>query len=1775
MSTKEILGFLSVIPDKTTEKVEVQAGNVFFKSVARRRAIYFWDNNTNSNGTVGLQPWKMASLMADDDETVGHTVIGIAAKNTAYPVYPPSGTLNTLDYKKFRTTALTTTIANTLIPRVIGSVGAVDQTGLTNSAFQAGDYLMSLNDVPLEYTQIGTVYQHPLHDGGSDISTATGASYVTFANNHYLDQVHSEAHANNTLVIGSGADAGTYFIRFIDFTNNRAYLTNLDGSLFVGQATASSLPWYTGPGRRAYFNEVSILQLSSGLVVTGGTFRPGAARNSFILKVVFTKTGSDASAAGTEQQGRYYVTLKPYTHGSGLSALGTVADGLDTARLGDMSIGMIGGTVPRNFNFFEGGAVGVLDEPNQRFWFGYTTGTNESGIGYWRWKTNEGCREIANYLGTGAHKTFVTPSLVLAAEDIIRDLRIGPAGVVYVSIAHASGGNGGVALIKPDKTTLQYNTGSLIAAAASQVAGTVLDSTRARVGTAADASTDGADNITSASGAFTNSDVGRAIKLTGVGADSGTYKIDAVGSPTSVKISTLAGGSVTFTSQSGGSFEIGERLYLFFNNSTTGAGKINYMESLAHGTFLTRTVSMTNGANCNVANRKGENSKIDIDPATGDIYWLSNDGQQQINKYEVLTNTHTFRTIANVQSPAGGTGTIGTITAFTAVMVNPKFDEIWIGTDQGQVKLVKSDFAGSNYKRYFGDNNATYANPAGFLRPQGGLASAEYYVRNFSLHPDGRVTSWLQGASGGYAPHEASYSRESDLWNFKDIWNFYDAGQYTTVGNFFFDSIGNFLTLYPRGSFSGNAQEVFMFGNVEVQYQWDNTNSKWIPLEVYNGALPNKSATDTISPGCRTKPIHAALEDVLYGVKIGFTKQGGATPPNNEFLGRAGQTSLTLTDGATNGSTTFTGSGFVSGDVGRLLRVENSTTPADIGVYKITVFNSSTSLTLTNLNGGTFAPGTASGVQYTIWSLGTPGSNAGPETATVLLADGFGKDNTQDISGITYETFNFKTIIQEDVEATKFCVPNPIGAPGGTGMKVYYDFFPRVGTAVLASHNLQTTQIRALPGAEWVGGGFDGGKLVDGFVDASMNNAGARGSMSSSPSDANIWYGTVAGAYGFLQPVSSNLGNCPMVDLGADAEVGYVIVRGDPVSAGNPLTYTDVTHGLKATLYKANGPTAPVASATSRTSGTTNLGLTLNDTTITTTGDFLGAITTGPLSNGAAVSTQSTFTAPTSTFVQGDVGKILKITALGDVGSYRIVAVDVTGAIATITNLDQTAKAWSSSISGITYEVRDGVREEDVICVPSIAAPTQRLCIERLLTPTTAQVRVPPHTTDTTQSWQCAIPTWDKVKRVSYSTEAVPPDVKNNKTWVCEDGREQNDPSDFKIYMDLTDLTVAQRTGRWWQIQMMPRGTNAISGDWNYCTFEFYTSTGARLGVSQYTFSDNSLQNADFLSQHINRADFIQGSYLATGISGFNGVADLGGANGDTVTLPSGTNKFVGYQVRRPFGDGVCTAGLGGLLASASAVFVSSDNGRFLQIAAGANAGIYRISNVTNPTNVVLSLPSGTAAPSFTGTSGEVFTIFEGISAGGSSPDKLVFLDDLTREYSINSINDALTSITILEARQPVMTGKQWEIRRPAFDTASSTTDSTKLARLVRPQTTYPLQPGDFAHDSRGALRFWADDIGTGNSRSDGAVTGGNGVFTGSGFCKDDEGRLLYITTGVTANKGVWRILTYTSPTSVTVVNAYTGAAVVFSADAAADKVYKIYGDRRFKITKHVTTLRA
>lgn len=179
-------------------------------------------------------------------------------------------------------------------------------------------------------------------------------------------------------------------------------------------------------------------------------------------------------------------------------------------------------------------------------------------------------------------------------------------------------------------------------------------------------------------------------------------------------------------------------------------------------------------------------------------------------------------------------------------------------------------------------------------------------------------------------------------------------------------------------------------------------------------------------------------------------------------------------------------------------------------------------------------------------------------------------------------------------------------------------------------------------------------------------------------------------------------------------------------------------------------------------------------------------------------------------------------------------------------------------------------------------------------------------------------------------------------------------------------------------------------------------------------------------------------------------------------------------------------------------------------------------------------------------------------------------VDSDLREYSLATINDSLTTLTI-SSGQPAVTGRKWEIRRPAYDTASSTTEPTKSARITRPSLTMPVQSGDIAQDSRGHYRFFAEDIGSGYQRADGSIAGGNGNFVGTKFCSDDVGRLLYIDTG--ANKGIYEISVFTSATAVTVKNHYTGAAVSFTADAGL--TYRVFGDRRFRLAKYCTGLRA
>lgn len=1966
MASKDIVGLLT-LTDREGNVIH-QGSNISFRMAIKYRVIYKWNNSYSGAAPYIMQfPWKMAFLLDDNDINIGHDVFDRAA-GAIYPSSPTGGAFSmpTVQWNFYRESGTVGTVGAGLIPRVFGGVGAHSAyPGVIGGIPGFGDCVLSQVDVPLDYTQIGIVYFHPAHQQASTVTTAVGLNYVTYTNATFWDQVYVRPGVFSIIRLETGADAGYYFVQYNDWFNNRLYLRCLDGTPFRGLAAASILAT-AAPGRRAWFNETSIIPLSVGTVATSGRYNPRKddpyLRDSYIMRLTIEKTGSTEAASGTEQQGSYLMSLLPFTHGDG--ALGGTRP--DDGELGSLFLySRLGNeAIPAWFQHMSGGCNGMaLDWENQRVWFGYTNNTDQSGIAHWRYKTGEGWREVANYLGTAGQASFLTPALVLGAGDVITDVEMGSAtgtakNWCYIPVYHASGGNGGLIVIKPNLTTLQYTTGSGVPAP--QVAGCLVDKTRARTGTAADASTDSGNTVTSASGGFTNADIGRVIKLTGLGADSGNYMIYTIVGGTQVTVRTLAGATPVFTTQSGGTFEIGDRLYLFFNNGTTGASKINYMESMAPGSFLSSAAwltppTFTNGATINTrvaggtGHIYGQKELCSIDPATGNIYWLSNDVQQQINKYDVSTNTHSFIAISNASLLApsghvlvGGTAATSvnpvTPTLFSAIHVNSKFDDIWVGTDFGHYRFAKSTFAAATVRRYYGNEQTnwvsgtalttatgngttglTFSVPTVTLNVTGtpfvagdvgkyvmitgattagnngvfritafnssssisfvnasGAAQANFagtcyvvasyghrgdgansqtanprHVRQYWEMPDGRTYTQLRSNSTANAD-QARFSQEADDWSWSANINSNNSNE---IPFWWTGPDGWWIYFHPSAASSAGR---WLFGPYEVEYQWDNAGSKWFPKEHVRSGMPNKSVADTTScPGALARPIHSTAQDVVFGVKVQWNRQGGATPPNNEFLGRGGQSRTTTADGTTTiGTGTFGGSGFVAGDVGKVLRIEAGTglLAAEYRVYKITAYINAASVTIGNMDGSAFSASASTTSQtYTVWDLGSPGANAGPENVTVMLADGFGKDNTQDIAGMSYEHFGWKTRYHENDEGRKFVVENPLAVPGSTALAVYYETYAKASPqydAPLAHH-------RGLPVAEWA----NGRQLCDWIQDKYLDGTGAKATMRSSPSNVNVWYANPAQTPGSI-PVANNgtMGASVMVDFGKDVEVGYVQIR--TLSAGGNWYLMDTTnyHGLIASVYAApsaggtpvstfisngtgdtiggaaptmtltdagaaftaadvgryititgattaaNNGTFPIVAYTSgtlisytnasgvaeaftsgtwiihntnfRTSGTLNGSITADTTTMAlSSGDFLGAVTTGPFSNGAIITTQNTFVAPAATFVQGDRMKILKVTAGAgaDIGSYRIIVVSGDGSTVTVRNLDQTAKAWGTSASGITYEVRNGVQEEDMITFTTGTGSPHRLNVERLLTPTTLQVRVGPNTTmpgSPGQSWQARPAAWSVVKRLTHSTEAVPPEVKNNLTWMATNGRNQHSVGDQLQYFNFTDLPTAQRTGRYWKWTGVPRwGGNAGNTEFYFSTMEFYDIAGNKLATSKYTSTDQTQTNADFYFSYLNRVDFIQSANDAmTGVAGFNGNADLGGAGGDTITLTTGGNKFLGFQVRVPYTDGDTTSP--NALNSATAAWTTADVGRIVRMTSGTYSGnYYRIASRVSATQVTLVTPSGGAPGLATDAGPMSFTVHSGINAGGTAPDKFAFTGD-QREYTILTINDALTTITISETLQYVRTNQAWEIRRPAYDTTSATTDATKTARIVRPQSTYPVQSGDVAQDSRGHYRFFSEDIGSGCQRADGVIVGGSGAFTGSGFCSDDVGRLLYIDTGT--NKGIYQISAFTSATAVVVNNHYTGAAVSLSADAGP-VTYRVLGDRRFRLAKYVTGLRA
>lgn len=1891
MSVKDIISKLT-LHDKDGNVID-QAGNLSFKYAVRLRTSNRWNRVSINVPIMGTQPLKNSYLLTDDDIGVGHG--GFGWVGTQYPVV--SANMANQDWSHYRQSATLGTVASGSVPRVVGSIVLYTTETNFGGNLWAGNNFLSTVDLPIDYTQIGAnIWYHPMTVFASiTLGTTAGQSYVTYTAGTDWDDTLVNPAGLSLIRIETGADIGFYQINRHDYAANRLYLNTIDGKMFFANATAT-VNASVGPGRRAYFNEAGIIQYSTGHITTGGRYNPRKTdpylRGSFIQKVIYDKSGSDETEVAGEQQGSYHLAFRPWMYGDGAYNSTYYDWGCDV----EMGITTTASTTyPTWFTTWGGACNGMcLDWPNQRMFFVQTDISNGSGIGMWRWRTCDGMRELASTYGTAAQGVMLTatyppaqsPAIQLAVGDVGINCEMGStfgstANWCYITFGHTSGGNAGVVIIKPDFSTLQYRLSDGVPN--SKIGASVIDRSRARIGAAANFVTVASGgNCTATLGDFTQADVGRAIKITGGSADNGTYLIGSVASPAAITVTTLAGGAVTFTGGTGGTFEVGDRLYLFFSNATTALNKMYYMESLAPGTFLFRSVTFTGTAAYAawVATRQtggtylryGQPVCCDVDQTTGHVYWLSNDGvagfggNQQINKYDVVANTHTKLNIADVNAPAGGTGPITNITVFSTIKVSSKFNNIWVGTDQGHVRLDKTGtnaFAAASAKRYFGNSTTTYANPAGFFRSSGNSNVSSWgdsnFVRGYYEHADGRMTAQqLDGASSA-TQNKTWYSQENDTWAQK-----YTAANqgYTANGNEMYhevhDPYGNFMDMYPSASYQCRLRLM----HYELEYQWDAGNQRWFPLEVIQRGLPHKGAWSTktdgattqgsstfvgtgftsldtgkyltimsgvdvgvyrvtsytsstalvleningspfssasnpsasglsysLNGGCLSKPIHSTLEETLYGVKILFNKAGGLILPNNQYLGRAGQSRVTQVDGTTSSGapTTFTGSGFVVGDVGKFLKVE---TGANIGIYQITARIDSFNLTVSTLDNQSPAFGTSGGsLTYSIWEIGTPASNAGPETASWFIADGVAIDTNQDITGMSFETFQFKSRNYENTEGRKFCVDNPIAVPGpfpstsSPATKVYFETYPRA----TRNWNPGISHHLALPGAELA----NGRQLLDYGIDKTLVGTNQR-ALVQSP-DFTTWYGNLA--------TSSVNGYSIMVDFGKDVEVGYMQARviGSAGINGSPgIGYNTIYNGMIANVFKANhAGGAPVASSAIRITGGANLAggnASANNFYVTTsaTDGFLGPSPTLALQTDGVISSGgTTFFANSALFSQADVGRALNIplasnpTLTSDAGAYRILAVSGDNKTLTIQNLNMTAKAWTTSASGVNYSVWDAVQPGDMLTF-TIADGLQKLCVERLCTltgvssTTSIQVRTPPSgaVAFSGVSWTCIKPTWDFIKRLSTNTEAVPPDVANNKTWLSSYGTETDVTNDSKMFFDFTDLDPAKRTGRYWKFSAMPRGnTNGAASGHTITSLEFYDSTGKPVATSKYTWTDRALQDPDFYYSYINRVDFIQAANdAASQIASVNGNASLGGANLDTITL-SGGNAFLGFQIGKVRTDGSVT---GNSLTSASSNFpANATASRFIKVSGSGlgNNGYYRITSRTSATVIAVGPCSGTGSTTFTNESGLTFTVHEGINAGGTYPDKFVFLSDF-REYTIATVSDNLQTITVTESLTPARSGATWEIRRPAYDTASATTEPTKTARLVRPATTYPVQSGDIAHDSRGAHRYYQEDIGimtTGTSahqRADGQCNVAGG-FTGTGFTPDDVGRLLYILSG--NDIGVYEIDSWTSSTVIVAKNHYTGLSVTFTDTATTGLTYQIHGDRRVRLSKYVTGLRA
>ena len=1660
------------------------------------------------------------------------------------------------------------------------SIGAILVSG-GSAAPEA--LVVTASDVPLRY--IGTPWGHPAMAGTVTITLGGigGASYLTtFAT---FDSASASpgtaglgappANGCAFLRIIDGADPGLYRVRFIDTLNSRMYLSNLDGSNFVSVAagTQTNVRVVLYSRIATYFNEATVIPASKGIVTFGGNFDPGVHRASFMFRLHYAKTGSPTPAGGAHLTGSYWFTVRPWTFGHGSDAVTYPSNG-DNANLSSCLTPLTRGyLMPTASAGIAGGCPGAaLDAVNQRLWVCSDDGTN-SAIWWWLYKSPECAHEVASNNLTALQPNSPIAGITMAGARA-RALEMGTDGTVYVALG--GGANAGAVKITTGLVATQWLASAAGLGAA--VNGLKVDKSRARTGGAATASTDGANRIGATDGTFTQADVGRAIALTGLGADDGTYKISAYVDATHVDVTTLAGGAVVFTNQAGGQFQIGDRIYLFWNDATSWAGSgagfisMRYMESLAFGTILTTgdlAVVASTGRTLydGHATCRGNQPAAAVDPLTGNLFWSSSDTAKRLNRFDVTSRTVSQKTVASFTKPADASALADPATLY-GIGVNPhaSFREVWLATDIGVIRFSPdhadlstlttgayvNPLPANEYRRYYGSGvNTAYTQPANHTRPSGETYDPNIHeFFSFFFGPDGKVFSHLRDSSIAEIPR---YLREQDLFIPGTIpQSFFANSTETTTASFYF--------ALPSGEymrFIHHISDILVsIGSMPVDYQWDG--GAWVAKEAVHGPIPDA----TSQPGLLAKPLHAASEDLLHGVKVAFAT--GAGSDTVQFIGRMSQKQAQQTDGAWFGGN-FTGSNFTAADVGRLLRVESG---ANQGVYLVSAFVGANTITVKTLARAAFAPADAAAPNYTLWDLGAV--DAGAETCTCLAANGICPDNAQDVTNISAEMFLMRTLLSEQVEGLKVAL-GPIPPVGSSGMVVYHDSYPT--TANNVSPGIPSGL--ALSGAVLANG-------VAGLLDYAAgrySNDGANGTI------AAALQATLAG----VDVLNKLSGFATTVDLGTEVEIGAVIVRLKAHSVDlAPALYSEALNsaGSINLLHKAS-TTAPVASATvthrrGALTGVTGLGVPRAlsadgvgrgvDATLTA-GDFIGAAT-GPYNDGVTVQGENTFASAAGRFT-GREGAVVRLTSGLDTGYYRITAVSPDGSTATVRNLNQTAKAWGSSATNLDFVIHvDAAREEDILL-----SGTFKTTVEMLTSPTVARVRTFPAVALVNATWEVLTPTWALVKRCSVHTLALPPEVVGNKTYVASDGRDiatgasANDGT-MKCVFDLSDLPATQRTGRWWKFSQCGRFATSIGlSAPSILNVEFYDTTGKRLLAGPNGQLDTVESEADFFACHVTRLDWIQALYAASAVvPGVNALASLGGVLGNTVTLAGGA-AFRGLQVG-PTGGSLTVDASGYVnITGADRPFTQADVGRIIWIQAGANAGYYRIVTVASGVQVTSVVrPSGTAVTLAVDAVARAWSLHEGVKTGAADMDFINLVG--TGELSIFGISDDLLTITTNEATYAAAANVAWEIRRRAVPVAygaAAGVDAAKVARLLYTYWEQPRQPGDVAQDHRGALCFHAADIGTPIVRADGVIAGGSGAFTGTAFTKDDVGRSLLISTG--ANKGPWRISAFTSATDITVVDARTGAAAVLAADAGPVS-YAVVGEKRFRASRYATVLR-